>query len=94
MAAESTNNWEVLLPLRRLRRLTLPQRAVHDQLATATLSQIPWVWHVFYWGRTCGERAHLSTEAWRVHTWLHQLGRVQQIIDWGGLPPERFYSGQ
>ncbi len=83
----------MLLPLRRLRQLTLPQRAMHDDLATATISKMPWVPHVSFWGRTCGERAHLSTEAWRVHPWLHQLGRVQQNIAWGGLPPERFYSG-
>ncbi len=64
----------MLLPLRRLRRLTLPERAVEDHLAVRTLGKMPWVPHVHYWGRTCGERAHLSTAPWRVHPWLHQLG--------------------
>ena len=65
----------MLLPLRRLRRLTLPERAVHDQNAFGTLSEMPWVPHVHYWGHTCGERAHLSADSWRVHPWLHKLGR-------------------
>ena len=75
VAAESSDNWEVLLPLRRLRHLTLPERAVHDRLALRTLSNMPWVPHVHYCGRTCGERAHDSRQPWRVQPWLHQLGR-------------------
>ena len=88
MSAESSDNWDVLLPLSGLRRLTLPERAVHDRLATATLGEMPWVPHVHYWGRTCGERAHDRDEPWRVHPWLHQLGRgPMDFMDAAEEPP-------
>ena len=66
--AESSGNWEVLLLLLRcMRRLTLPERAVHDQIALRTLDEMPWVPHVHYWGSTCSEHAHVcGEEPWRV----------------------------
>jgi len=75
LLSEASNNWDVLLPLRHLRRLTLPERAVGDHSVVRTLGKMPWVPHVQYSGRTCGERAHRVTQPWRVHSWLHQLAR-------------------
>ena len=72
--AASSNNWEVLLPLRRLRRLTLLERDAHERLVLRTLGKMPWVPHVHYWGATSGEHGHRTTAAWRCHPWLHQLG--------------------
>ena len=85
MPAESSDNWDVLLPLRRLQRLTLPQRAINDRLAARTLSKMPWVPHVHHCGRTCGEHAHFTVEPWRVHPWLHQLARGPMDFEEAGF---------
>ena len=73
MCAESSGTWDVLLPLRHLRRLTLPDWTAHDPHVVRTLSNMPWAPHVHYWGLQCGEHTHGGSAPWRVHRWLHQL---------------------